>query len=540
MQQVRPEAVYIGSARATLSEDLLPQLLESIISSGSPRLVLVEPASVRNLTITQASELHDLARTHSASLSLPIRWNSLFATTIDETLLGLELLQDVEAEQSHHAVKANGNGGSADVSVDKSFDVSMSNIPTGLSHERLDELAELDAIKEQLAQLKRDLSNKDKRIAELVRQTEENRTKSIPVEPVTPGIRAALPAARTPSQPPALSAETAFSPATAEPQTPISALKSHIATSTTAPVPPSSSALAQLSSPAHLTSSPVRTPGLEPALPISSPSTPASPASRSSGKVIAALTSELAETKSLLEATRSALATVKAQSAQFQAQADEMRGTLSRARLENDSSVGILARKDRQVSEALERARKAEGEARELGRASREWGTRVREVEEELGKERMKRSRAEQQYESLSSEWKTARERLREEVAELRTTHAAQLVKLSEEYKKVLTFKYKFKEEWSGYTSADSADGKDKVVGPQRLVAEITSVNTKMEQYLQKEVKPLMEGLKKLEARENREIVDKLKFLTDELTRIKTLMRRGDITSSEQVPPGPL
>ena len=65
-------------------------------------------------------------------------------------------------------------------------------------------------------------------------------------------------------------------------------------------------------------------------------------------------------------------------------------------------------------------------------------------------------------------------------------------------------------------------------------------MNSRMEDYLKREVAPLMDGLREMERRENVEIVDRLKVLTDELTRIKTLMRRGDVTSSDQVPPSPL
>ncbi len=53
----------------------------------------------------------------------------------------------------------------------------------------------------------------------------------------------------------------------------------------------------------------------------------------------------------------------------------------------------------------------------------------------------MKRSRAEQNYDALASEWKTVRLRLIDEVKELKQSHAEQLKELAEEYKKVLTFK---------------------------------------------------------------------------------------------------
>ncbi len=77
-------------------------------------------------------------------------------------------------------------------------------------------------------------------------------------------------------------------------------------------------------------------------------------------------------------------------------------------------------------------------------------------------------------------------------------------------------------------------------MGPQKLVAEIQNLNTAMQTYLAKEVKPLMQGLKALEERESKEIGEKLGYLTDELTRNQDANAEGDVTSAAQVPPGPL
>ncbi len=97
----------------------------------------------------------------------------MWTASIDETLSGLELLHDIEAEETRSSATANGTSEDVDLSLEKEFDVSLSNIPTGLSGTRLNEMAELDTIREQVAQLQRDLQNKDRRIKELVRQTDE-------------------------------------------------------------------------------------------------------------------------------------------------------------------------------------------------------------------------------------------------------------------------------------------------------------------------------------------------------------------------------
>lgn len=552
VQTVQPEAIYIGSAQSRSTSEALLPYYESVLSApcSSTKMVILEPPAVRRLTTSQAAALNELARSHSIALSLPIRWTSLWTANIEETLLGLELLHDVQEEQRQAAVTVNGSG-DADVSVNTGFDVSMSNIPTGLSEGRLNELAELDAIKTQVNQLKRELQLRDQRITELNKQANEQQqqqkqqqpgvaavgntaAKSIAtaVEPNTPDCGGSStqeensPAARVEGTGLSTAEDTTSpAPGTANSALPTSTTPSSPLPATPTSVPVSAHRLATIAQPTTPTAA-----SLAPAAPIISP-TSSPNGSRSSSKVIASLTAELAETKSQLEATRSALASTKAQSASYQAAADEMRGTLSRARLENDSSVTILARKDRQISEALERARKAEAEAKELGRASREWGTRVREVEDELGKERIKRSRAEQAYEALSSEWKSARERLTTQVRELKESHKASLTDLADEYKKVLDFKHRLT-----HHSPSSPTSPD----PTNLVADLAALNTNMQAYLDKHIHPLSSALKQLEQRESAQIVDRIAYLTDELTRIKTLMRRGDISHPSQIPPSPL
>ncbi|PWZ01666.1 hypothetical protein BCV70DRAFT_236311 [Testicularia cyperi] len=524
-----------------------------------------------------------------------------------------------------------------DTSADKSFDISLSHIPTGVSSDAISNASEVAHLRKELQKLQGELERKDDHISNLLSQRRQSQlpqdgctadslssrapmitegslsrsitedshaTKQIDCTEDTPlsvnesGSRdvssfattlaptVEIGSIGTPSLSIAAQSSTESSPAA--PTTPqidqgssSSAffLPSDATASATVQVSPApkasssrfsrtiASAKAALSSPGTSEPSatappviPARSAGkaasLAPAAPISPPrSKAASPAASASaasspnganksGQVISSLTAELNETKTLLEATRAAFQSAKTQAAQFQAQAEEMKGSLSRARLENDSSISILARKDRQISEALERARKAETEAKELGRASREWGARVRNVEDELGKERIKRSRAEQQYDALSSEWKTARERLISEVKELRASHAEQLNDMSEEYQKILSFKQRLEQEMSLSFLGESESGSsgDKEGGPitsASLLQKIQSLNLSMQSAVEKETKPLLQRLAELEQRESKDITDKLTLLTDELTRIKTLMRTGNITSPTQIPPGP-
>ncbi|KAJ1028198.1 hypothetical protein NDA13_003644 [Ustilago tritici] len=526
VNRVKPEAIFIGTAHTGSIQPHIEALLSP--PSSSLKTILLDPVLVRTLTPASASTLHDLARSKQITTLLPIRWSSLWTPNVEETLLGLELLHEVQQEQSQSL--ANGNGdGNADVNVERSFDVSMSNIPTGLSDKNLVELGRMKGEVE-VERLKRELAARDARIAGLAKQVEDQRTAAVAakqvVDPRTPDRARAAPTlepiassvVETPVAPaPASSASDALSiPTTAQP---LASLSQQQRSNTPTPA-------ATLAPTATITTT--AKPSLGSGLALSPASQTCSPSG--TGKVLSDLTTELELVKTQLSSTLSSLTLARSQAAQFQAQAEEMRSTLSRARLENDSSITILARKDRQISEALERARKAESEAKELGRASREWGTRVREVEEELGKERIKRMRAEQSYEALSSEWKGARDRLVAEVRELKEQHVNSVTELSKEYEKVLVFKDRLKEEF-GYTEGNHA------AGPTKMVEEIKGLNAKMQAYLNAQLEPLLERQKALEKRENQEIVERLKYLTDELTRYKTLMRRGDVTDESQVPP---
>lgn len=533
MQSIRPDAVYVG-ANATL--DSRQALVEALLRSPSSDLkhVVVEPLLVRSLSAPEAVMLYDLAASHNLTLSLPVRWDSVQQPSSDETLLVLETLQEARAEQVDSAYTPKDLSSTeqdvGSTSLDKSFDVSISNIPTGLSGKDLNQAAvDSAALQTQLSKLQHQIKVKDEQISSLLlrRAVIEAPTSRETVDR-RPEIVASV--SETPPPPPI--------PKSPSSSTNLAASRVLFAKTDESPVSASSGTVppGPLGAPAIITASstPVRTQTAD------SPSS----SKTASGRVISALTLELQETKALLDATRTALQTVRTQAATYQAQADDMRGTLSRARLETDSSISVLARKDRQISEALERARKAESEAKELGRAGRDWGTRVRQVEEELGKERIKCGRAEQQYEMLSLEWKQARTRLIDEVRDLRNSHAQQLRTMADEYQKILQYKDRLQQEWS-LPPIDSDDGADttssrQMLGPTTLLVQISALNTQLVQYINKQVAPLLSRLTALEQRESQTIFSQLHYVTDELTRIKTLMRKGTITSPSQIgPPAP-
>lgn len=137
-------------------------------------------------------------------------------------------------------------------------------------------------------------------------------------------------------------------------------------------------------------------------------------------QVINHLTTELEAAQSALEATKKKLATAQRNLTTVTKSYESAKDNLYHSRIENDRHVTASARKDRQYTEALERARKAETEAKDLGRASREWGTRVRQVEAELGDVRRQQAKAEAGYEAITSAWKKTRDHWESEVRGLR------------------------------------------------------------------------------------------------------------------------
>ncbi|PWN46316.1 hypothetical protein IE81DRAFT_4273 [Ceraceosorus guamensis] len=173
----------------------------------------------------------------------------------------------------------------------------------------------------------------------------------------------------------------------------------------------------------------------------------------SSGKVIQQLTSELAAARSALEETKVQLRASQKSQAATQRSWDETKAALNRSRAENENSGSMLTRKDRQASEALERARKAEKEAKELGKASREWGSRVREVEAELGEERRRKQKTEASYEALTSAWKTMRETWEKELGGLRKQLKDQIADNAAQAKKMTDTFDEAKQAWLGRES---------------------------------------------------------------------------------------
>ncbi|KAL9935250.1 hypothetical protein V8E36_005598 [Tilletia maclaganii] len=140
-----------------------------------------------------------------------------------------------------------------------------------------------------------------------------------------------------------------------------------------------------------------------------------------STKIIQALSTELDAVRAALETTTSQLALAQKSILALERERDTLRESVHRSRTESDTLASQLQRKDRSVTDALERARRAEAESRERGRQGREWGARVRAVEDELGVERRERARAEAAYEAVAIEWKRTREGWKTELGQVKS-----------------------------------------------------------------------------------------------------------------------
>jgi hypothetical protein len=244
--------------------------------------------------------------------------------------------------------------------------------------------------------------------------------------------------------------------------------------------------------------------------------------SGASGKVIQQLTAELATTRETLDATRVTLRTAQRSATAGQRTLDETKAALIRSRAENEHAATMLARKDRTVADALERARKAEAEAKELGRASREWGARVREVEAELGEERRRKQKAEAGYEAISAAWKTTRDAWRTEIAAAKGEVAARIAEGRAEVDAMRALFDQAKHEWrSRETEQASLD---------ETLARLQAERSKAEEVVGTQVRELVERLVAHEA-ETRGQEETLRQCEQDVQRMIRLARQGDVAA---------
>ena len=179
----------------------------------------------------------------------------------------------------------------------------------------------------------------------------------------------------------------------------------------------------------------------------------------------------------------------------------------------------MLERKDRQLAEVMERARKAEGDSKDLGRQSREWGTRVRDIEQELGDSRKAKAKYESQYEAIRTSWESTRDRW---IAEVR--HLRKQVTERDEQRQGDVDKMKAKIVEMEATYRQRAEEKSEL---EAVLQKLKEESAKIGAVLQTQIDPLSKQATLLAAEEkkNSETVD---TMHRELKRILRLARAGD------------
>lgn len=236
--------------------------------------------------------------------------------------------------------------------------------------------------------------------------------------------------------------------------------------------------------------------------------------------LVSRLAHELDSTRGSLDSTRQQLASSQRNLASLQRMYDSTKESVASARLEAERKETQLARKDKMLSEALERARKAEAEVKELGRSSREWGSRVRSVEAELGEVRRQTARAESAYEALRSACASNKAKWEGEVAALRS----QLHDVVKEHKrKAESALSKFEmveEEWKG------REGQRK--GLEAVLEGLALERGKARRFVVEEVARLVQRVEEGEKfRLGQE--GSVQEVRDELSRLLRLMRSGEV-----------
>lgn len=156
------------------------------------------------------------------------------------------------------------------------------------------------------------------------------------------------------------------------------------------------------------------------------------------GKVITTLQSDLLYARTALEQSKSQLRLNQRATESLTRQVDDLRESMARLRLENEGLTKMLARKERTVSELMERVKKAEGELGTLRTDKKDLEAAVkkltRESEEQVKEATRKKDRAEAGYEAVRSGvkglqegWKREVDALRGEIRALQEKHRKEL-----------------------------------------------------------------------------------------------------------------
>lgn len=271
---------------------------------------------------------------------------------------------------------------------------------------------------------------------------------------------------------------------------------------------PSAAAAAAAASP--------RTPSPSPSSSTPPPAAPARPPSPD--LLVQRLTNDVEQYRSSLDSTRQQLQSTQRNLSSLQRMYDSTKEALASSRVESERRETALLRKEKALSEALERARRAEGEVKELGRSSREWGTRVRVVEAELGEVRRMTAKAEGSYEALRGAWANTRAKWEGEVKGLREELRRTVAEHRQAAREAQRRLEEVEEEWKG------REGQRK--GLEAVLEALKGEREKARHQVVAEVGRLVQRVAKGEEVRMGHEAD-VRGVMDELERLKRLMRAG-------------
>ncbi|KDR80838.1 hypothetical protein GALMADRAFT_241310 [Galerina marginata CBS 339.88] len=248
-------------------------------------------------------------------------------------------------------------------------------------------------------------------------------------------------------------------------------------------------------------------------------------------KVLADLQTGVVNARNALENTKQQLRLSQRSVAQLTRQTEDLKEGRERLRLENEGLNNVVARKERLLQEVLERARKAEAEAAALkAQLKTETSTSkktIREMESALSESTALSQKSEREYitlrdglKGMSESWKQDTDRLREEMRKREEKLQNEAQRVGKMYRELVEQVQKANE------------SREEV---KKLKEEDRKKTEEVESYWTKEIEA-MKGEVESEGRNTDEANRIAKHLSEELARLRRLMRAAGRRTSEDTP----
>ncbi|CCA71886.1 hypothetical protein PIIN_05821 [Serendipita indica DSM 11827] len=252
-------------------------------------------------------------------------------------------------------------------------------------------------------------------------------------------------------------------------------------------------------------------------------------------KVLADLQAGVVHARQALENTRSQLRLAQRSVAQLTRQNEDLKDSRERLRLQNENLNSVVARKERLLQEATERARKAEAEASALKAQLKTDSTAqkkaLREMELTVAESTSISERTTREYETLRGSVKDLQEGWQSDVQALRT----ELLRREETWKKEIdevNLKYKSLVKLTQAAQSERAK-------MEALKTEKRELDAKFEEAFKEELRSLATALSE-NNKSSEDASATAKELSTELARIRRLMRLGGQSTEDPSPQIPV